>query len=147
MNSAGLPISKVRVSQQARIFMGDLMRELGTLDQHKAVEVLRVVLHSLREILSATQSARLSVHWPDFLQDLYYKGWNPPASRVPARPSKEELVAKVYEAAKRYVATPREAEALTKSSLKFLSSFLSVAESREIRGALPESARDLWPAW
>lgn len=72
--------------------------EQGQLDStHRAYQVIRAVLHALRDRLSPDVAAHLSAQLPMLLRGLFYEGWDP--TTTPQRMSLSEFLGRVEEEA------------------------------------------------
>lgn len=66
----------------------------GNLDSvHRAYQVLRAVLHTLRDRLTPDVAAHVSAQLPMLVRGLFYEGWDP--AKTPERMSQSEFLARV----------------------------------------------------
>lgn len=65
----------------------------GLEDAHDAYQVLRSVLHALRDRLDANVAAHLAAQMPILLKGVFYDGWDP--NRSPQRTSMEGFLSRV----------------------------------------------------
>src|SRR5690348_4982934 len=61
--------------------------------RNQSYEVMRVVLHTLRDRLTVDEAAQLGAQLPLLIRGVYYEGWNP--SRVPQKMDREEFLLRV----------------------------------------------------
>lgn len=70
----------------------------GQLDgTHRAYQVIRAVLHALRDRLSPDVAAHLSAQLPMLVRGIFYEGWDP--TTTPQRMSLSEFLGRVEEEA------------------------------------------------
>lgn len=62
-------------------------------DSHRAYQVLRAVLHSLRDRVGPDVAAHLAAQLPLLVRGIYYEGWDP--GKSPVRMGLPEFVARV----------------------------------------------------
>lgn len=58
-------------------WLNEISSELHSDDRHFALQVLRGVLHALRDRLTIDQSAHLSAQLPLLVRGIYFESWNP----------------------------------------------------------------------
>ena len=63
--------------EQADVWIGELAHELGGADDSHAWDVLRAVLHAIRDGLSVEQAAAFGEALPMLIRGLYYEDWKP----------------------------------------------------------------------
>lgn len=136
---------KSRSIQFERILLNDLMNELGTVDEFLANALLRSALLALKRSLNRERCLILIQHLPPYLKDLYSEGWKPVL--VAGEPKGGDILREIHERLATDLPRRKNSRDLLSSTFKFLSSFLSVPDSRKIREGLPETLRELWPAW
>lgn len=66
-----------RMSQQATLWVTEMMGELHTTDSDKAMHALRAGLQALRDRLSVDEAAQLSAQLPTIIRGMYFEGWDP----------------------------------------------------------------------
>ncbi len=62
-------------------------------DAHRAYQVLRAVLHALRDRLEPNVAAHVAAQLPLLIRGVFYEGWEP--ARTPVRMSLSEFLARV----------------------------------------------------
>ncbi len=62
-------------------------------DAHDAYQVLRSVLHALRDRLDANVAAHLAAQMPVLVKGMFFDGWDP--SRAPQRTSLDEFLTRI----------------------------------------------------
>jgi len=78
--------------QKADIWIGEMMRELGTDDARHAYRALSASLHALRDRLSVDEAAQLGAQLPLLVRGLFYECWHPAATPVHVRRAEELLL-------------------------------------------------------
>lgn len=127
--------------QLTRIWINELDARLGWNNKPRAYRLLRAVLHALRDWLPLNERADLAAQMPTLLRGAYYEQWRP-ATRVKHR-TKAEFLARVEDSFK--------PDPLAQSSqavmavFELLSRKITAGEIDDVRHALPEELRDLWP--
>jgi uncharacterized protein (DUF2267 family) len=71
----------------------DLGAELGGLGRRRSYQVLRGVLHTLRDRLIVDEVAHLGAQLPMLIRGIYYESWDP--SHKPEKLSVEDFLARV----------------------------------------------------
>jgi uncharacterized protein (DUF2267 family) len=100
------------------------------------------VLHALRDSLPLNESAHFVAQLPGLLRGIYYEQWRPSATAL-RRSSKADFVARVAESFKTDPLAPSAREVMVVFEL--LSKKISPGEIADVRHALPEHLRNLWP--
>ena len=85
-----------KVSQQATVWVKDMMSELPTPDPEKALHALRAGLQALRDRLSVDEAAQLAAQLPLLVRGLFFEGWDPSGKPLRLR-HKAEFLALVRE--------------------------------------------------
>jgi len=85
-----------KVSQQATVWVKDMMTELPTSDPEKALHALRAGLQALRDRLSVDEAAQLSAQLPLLIRGLFFECWYPSGKSLRVR-HKAEFLALVRE--------------------------------------------------
>jgi uncharacterized protein (DUF2267 family) len=128
--------------QLTHIWINDLDRRLGWSNKPRAYRLLRAVLHALRDWLPLNEMADLAAQLPSLLRGAYYEQWRPAVTPVKKR-SKADFIARVEESFKPdQLAQPAQS---VMAVLELLSDKISAGEIKDVRAALPEDLRNLWP--
>jgi uncharacterized protein (DUF2267 family) len=63
--------------QKTESWIQEFQQHTGREDEEKTWQMLRSVLHTLRDRLTVEQAAHLSAQLPLFIRGLFFEGWNP----------------------------------------------------------------------
>ena len=128
--------------QLTHIWINDLDERLGWNDKSRTYRLLKAVLHALRDWLPVNEMADFAAQLPGLLRGAYYEQWRPATTPVKKR-SKADFVARVQESFKADpLAHPSQS---VMAVFELLSDKVSAGEIEDVRGALPEDLRNLWP--
>ena len=131
-----------RTVQLTHIWINDLDERLGWNNKARAYRLLKAVLHALRDWLQTSEAADLAAQLPGLLRGAYYEQWRPTTTPVKKR-SKADFVARVEESFRTDpLAHPSQA---VMAVFELLSEKISAGEIEDVRHALPEELRHLWP--
>jgi uncharacterized protein (DUF2267 family) len=115
---------------------------VGWDDPNRSFRLMRSTLHALRDFLPIDEVAQLGAQLPLLIKGFYYDGWNPSATPVKHR-NKADFIALF---GKDFTTDPLgEPENAIGSVFKALNSRISRGEVEDVRGALREQVRNLWP--
>ena len=141
MSAVGLE-SLDHTVQLTHVWINDLDERLGWNNKPRAYRLLKAVLHALRDWLQISESADLAAQLPGLLRGAYYEQWRPTATPVKKR-SKADFIARVEESFRADpLAHPSQA---VMAVFELLSEKISAGEIKDVRHALPEDLRHLWP--
>lgn len=102
--------------------------------RNQAYDLLRTVLHLLRDRLPINEAVHFAAQLPMLVRGIYYEGWRP--SQVPVKMNQEEFY---DEFRKRYrFDTKDSVTELIQGALKALSKYVSRGELEDIKGILPK---------
>jgi uncharacterized protein (DUF2267 family) len=128
--------------QLTHIWINDLDERLCWNNKPRAYRLLKAVLHALRDWLPINESADFAAQLPGLLRGAYYEQWRPAITPVKKR-SKADFIARVEDSFK---ADPLEQPSRSVMAVfELLSRKISPGEIKDVRHALPEDVRDLWP--
>lgn len=125
-----------KATQQATIWVKDMMSALGTEDPRQGLHALRAGLHALRDRLSAEEAAQLSAQLPLLVRGLFFEGWSPADKplRIRRAPDFLALVRENY--------APREdaaASDIVAALFRVLGKHVAAGEITRIMMSLPEA--------
>lgn len=130
-----------RTMSQTKEWIDDVEYELDSDDAHRAFQVLRAVLHALRDELSVEQSAHLSAQLPTLLRGIYFESWHPnPSVR---HSDVETFLDRVAQGCEGYADVTEPGE-IAASVFAVLERRIA-GECSKIRASLPKDLRGLWP--
>jgi uncharacterized protein (DUF2267 family) len=111
-------------------------------NESEAYSVLRAVLHALRDRLPADEAVHLGAQLPMLVRGFYYEGWKPSAT-----PKKQRSLEAFLEALPPLPGLEGElsAEQALRNVFLMLDHRISEGEIADVREAMPEEVRDLWP--
>ena len=141
MSSVGLEGLEHTV-QLTHIWINELDDRLGWNNKARSYRLLKSVLHALRDRLQPAETADLAAQLPTLLRGAYYEQWRPGATRVRHR-TKADFLAQVEDAFKADP-LPQPSRAVM-AVFELLSSKITAGEIDDVRHALPEEIRNLWP--
>ena len=122
------------------------LRELeliASLDnESEAYSVLRAVLHALRDRLPANEAVHLGAQLPMLIRGFYYEGWKPGTT-----PKKQRSLEAFLEGMQPLPGQGGELnpEQALRNVFMMLNHRVSEGEIDDVREAMPEEVRDLWP--
>lgn len=123
-------------------WINDLDERLGWENQARTYRLLRAVLHALRDRLQVNEVADLAAQLPSLLRGVYYEQWRPAKTPLKNR-SKADFTAAVEDSFK---ADPLEKPVQAIMTVfDLLSEKITGGEVDDVRHALPEDLRNLWP--
>jgi uncharacterized protein (DUF2267 family) len=128
--------------QLTHIWINDLDERLGWNNKPRSYRLLKAVLHALRDWLPINESAGFAAQLPGLLRGAYYEQWRPATTPVKKR-GKAEFMARIEQ--------PFKADPLEHPSqgviavFELLSEKITSGEIEDVRHALPEELRNLWP--
>jgi uncharacterized protein (DUF2267 family) len=128
--------------QCTRIWLNDILGDLGWDEPHRAYHALRAVLHALRDRMPVDQVAALAAQLPMLVRGFYYEGWHPHGKPLRQR-HKQEFLAHVAEAFGDE--PPAKLEQVTRTVFRVLSEHVSAGEIESVKRCLPVELRALWP--
>lgn len=122
-------------------WLKEIMQDQEWEGRHKAYLALRSVLHALRDRLIVDEAVHLGAQLPMLIRGLYYEGWTP--SGKPIKRSREEFLTAISEGFQNDPAI--DPERVVRSVFAVMAKRVSEGEIEDIKSALPEEIRELWP--
>jgi uncharacterized protein (DUF2267 family) len=141
MSAVGLE-SLEHTVQLTHVWINQLDERLGWNNKPRAYQLLKAVLHALRDHLQINELADLAAQLPTLLRGAYYEQWRPSATPVKNR-SRAAFLALIDDHFKRDP-LPNTVQAV-RAVFELLSAKISKGEISDVRHALPEEIRTLWP--
>jgi uncharacterized protein (DUF2267 family) len=114
-----------RSVRESREWIDEVVAETG-LDRERALDVLRAVLHAIRDEITVRRSGRLVAQMPALIRGLYFEGWEPNRGR----PTDHDLA--------------RFTPSVARGVLRVIERRIPETAFR-LREALPRELRALWP--
>ena len=140
MSSMGLKVFDETL-HKTNMWLKEIAQELS-MDRHGAYQVLRAVLHCLRDRLTTNEAADLGDQFPMLIRGIYYEAWRPAGKPDKVR-SRDEFLAGITTriAMKQSI----DAENAARAVFQTLENHVSLGEIRDVISVLPEEIRTLWP--
>jgi uncharacterized protein (DUF2267 family) len=111
-------------------------------NEAEAYSVLRAVLHALRDRLPPDEAIHLGAELPMLIRGFYYEGWKP--SSTPKKQRSLEAFLEGMQPLPR-LGGELDAEQALRSVFLMLDHRISEGEIADVRQAMPEEVRKLWP--
>ena len=140
MSTTGLEVFDETV-HKTNAWLKEIAKALG-LDRHGAYQVLRAVLHSLRDRLIINEAAQLGDQLPMLARGIYYEAWHPAGKPEKIR-SREEFFAKI--ATRMAMKQSIDPESAARAVFQTMEHHVSPGEIRDVMQELPDDIRGLWP--
>lgn len=122
-------------------WLHEISSRMGWDDRHKAYRLLRICLHTLRDRLPVTSSAKLAAQLPMLLRGIFYEGWRP--ASVPKRVrSLDEFLAETREAFSEDA--DFDGESAFREVVSVMRMHISEGEMEDVRRAMPGQIKALW---
>jgi uncharacterized protein (DUF2267 family) len=140
MSTTGLEVFDTTVHTTNQ-WLNEISEVIGP-DRQRAYDVLRAVLHSLRDRLTVDQAVHLGAQLPMLVRGIYYEGWKP--SRNPQKyRSQDEFLGHVKDELRNV--RPTDPKDGTRAVFKVVSHHIDPGEAAEVMQALPKEVRTMWP--
>jgi uncharacterized protein (DUF2267 family) len=140
VSSTGLEVFDETL-HKTNAWLKEIAKALG-LDRHGAYQVLRAVLHSLRDRLTINEAAQLGDQLPMLVRGIYYEAWHPAGKPEKIR-SRDEFLSKI--SARLAIKQAIDVESAAHAVFQVLENHVSPGEIRDVMQVLPEDIRALWP--
>lgn len=141
MSATGLSVFDETL-QLANLWLKEIMERLDWTDRKRAYRALRATLHALRDRLPPALAAKLAAQLPMLVRGIYYEGWHPADKPLKLR-GKQGFV-DLIEDHFRQDPNP-DPEGVVRAVLAVLASHVTAGEVEDVKRALPEPIRALWP--
>jgi uncharacterized protein (DUF2267 family) len=126
---------------KTNMWLKEIAQELS-MDRHGAYQVLRAVLHSLRDRLTINEAADLGDQLPMLIRGLYYEAWHPAGKPDKIRSRGQFLTGITTRIA---IKQSIDAENAARAVFRTLENHVSPGEIRDVIHILPVEIRALWP--
>ncbi|HEV7679445.1 MAG TPA: DUF2267 domain-containing protein [Candidatus Dormibacteraeota bacterium] len=119
--------------QKTYAWLHDLGEELGGAPRKRAYQVLRGVLHPLRDRVPVDEAAHLGAQLPMLVRGIFYEAWDP--SHKPEKMSVEEFFSRVQREA--LIERADEAEEAARAVVRLLYTHIAPGEVDQVLDSLP----------
>jgi uncharacterized protein (DUF2267 family) len=126
---------------KTNMWLKEIAQELS-MDRHGAYQVLRAVLHNLRDRLTINEAADLGDQLPMLIRGIYYEAWHPAGKPDKIRSRDEFLTGITTRIAMKQSI---DAENAARAVFRTLENHVSPGEIRDVIQILPVEIRALWP--
>lgn len=138
-------------ANNANAFVKEVAIELGDPENTgRAKQVLRLVLHVLRDRLGIEQGFNLAAQLPMFVKAMFVDGWKPVSTPDTSIRNVDDFVTAMFEedqrVATRIFGDREEASAGMQAVMRVLKNQISEGENADVAGMLPRDLRRMWEA-
>ena len=140
MTTTGLEVFDKTV-QTTNTWLKEIGEQIGP-DRQRCDQALRAVLFSLRDRLNPDEAAHLAAQLPMLVRGIYYEGYRPAGKPEKIR-SRDEFLQKIGEHLEQ--TRPLGADEAVRAVFKVLDHYLDPGEMAEVKQALPQDIRALFP--
>jgi len=134
--------------QKSNVMINEVAEELKLDDKHRAFQLLRGVLHVLRDRLTDEEAVQLGAQLPILIAGFYYENWRLAATPTKER-SKEEFLVRVIEEINKIDQSEQmdsqRATEVVRGVFKVVAQEVSTGEIDDVVKMFPAELRDLWP--
>jgi uncharacterized protein (DUF2267 family) len=140
VSSTGLEVFDETL-HKTNIWLKEIAQVLN-LDRRGAYQVLRAVLHCLRDRLTINEAAHLGDQLPILVRGIYYEAWHP-AGKPDKTRSRDQFVNGIT--ARIGSVQPIDPEKAARAVFQTLENHVSPGELGDVIHVLPREIRTLWP--
>ncbi|OSJ30449.1 hypothetical protein BSZ19_24930 [Bradyrhizobium japonicum] len=140
MSSNGLDVFDETI-HKTNSWLKEIAQQLG-LERRGAYQVLRAVLHCLRDRLTVNEAVDLGDQLPMLVRGIYYEGWHPAGKPEKIRSLDDFLDAITSRLEPQQ---PVDTEDAARAVFRTLEHQISAGEIRQVIDTLPKKIRALWP--
>jgi uncharacterized protein (DUF2267 family) len=140
MSATGLEVFD-KTLQTTNTWLKEIGEQISP-DRQRCYHALRAVLFSLRDRLPPAEAAHLAAQLPMLVRGIYYDGYRPTGKPDRIR-SRGEFLQKIDEHLA--LTRPLGADEAARAVFKVLDHYLDPGEMAEVKQALPEEIRTLFP--
>lgn len=126
---------------EAGLWINEICDEMADPRKQIAYQALRGVLFAIRDRLPLAEVVQLSAQLPLLIRGIFFEGYRPAGK--PEKLDKEEFLARVSN--KLQTAGGAHPEKATRAVLAVLQRHVDAGEMEDVRNALPNELRSLWP--
>jgi uncharacterized protein (DUF2267 family) len=123
-------------------WLKEVSEAVGWDDRQRSYRALRATLHALRDRVPTDVAAHLAAQLPMLVRGFYFEGWRPSATPTADRTAADFVGHVVADFRTDPLDDP---EAVVRACLKVVAARVSDGETAQIKKALPEDIRGLWP--
>ena len=128
--------------QLTHVWINELDVRLGWTNKTRSYRLLKSVLHAVRDSLRVNEAADLGAQLPGLLRGAYYEQWRPAATPIKSR-KVEDFLDRVNRDFKN---DPLQNTAQAVMAVfQLLTKKITEGEIDDVRRALPEEVRNIWP--
>jgi uncharacterized protein (DUF2267 family) len=131
-----------RTIQETNTWLNEISDALGDPRRPVAYHALRGTLFALRDRLPVEEVFDLAAQFPMLLRGLFFEGYRP--KNKPEKYHREEFLGRVRDELEQ--AGGANVEEAVRAVFRTLEQHVGDGEVRDVREALPEDLRALWPA-
>lgn len=132
-----------KTQQKTAHWIESVAQEMGSTDMERSYQVLRAVLHAVRDRLPADEAVHLGAQMPMLVRGFYYEGWSPAGKPERYRHKKDFLGHIAHDVP---TLDPTQRERAASAVFSVLNRELGGGETDQVRHAMPAEVRDLWKA-
>jgi uncharacterized protein (DUF2267 family) len=127
--------------QTTNSWLKEIGEQIGP-DRQRCYQALRAVLFSLRDRLNPDEAAHLAAQLPLLVRGIYYEGYRPAGKPERIR-SRDAFLQKIDQQLEH--TRPLGADEAARAVFKVLDHYVDPGEMAEVKQALPEEIRTLFP--
>ena len=131
-----------KTEQKTMHWIRNVASGMGSTDMQRSYKILRAVLHATRDRLVPDEAVHLGAQLPMLVRGFYYEGWHPSDKPRKYR-DKGAFLAQVNEE------TPglddAQLDRAVTAVFQTLDNEIPGGELEQVRHALPEELREMWP--
>jgi uncharacterized protein (DUF2267 family) len=126
--------------EKTNLWLKELENALGV-NRQTAYEVLRAVLHTVRDRITIEEAAHFAAQLPMLVRGIFYEGWQP--SAIPKKfVTLQEFIA--YASAKLQPGAEIPIEKAARCVFASINKTVTEGEARQVRHMLPKEIQELW---
>ena len=137
-----IPAPIAHTVQQTQEWLKELRDNAGLEDEATALSVMRIVLHQVRDRLSAEEAVDLAAQLPIIVRGLYFEGWRPGQSPQKVHTKQKFLDQVTLQLLPRQIPP----EPAVRAVLAVLAHHCDPGEIGDVIGQMPSELKELWPA-